>query len=59
MKPATPEDIPSATHEGVWKLGDMDIRVYRLDDGRTLIHADDFEKVLQWLGVDPSLDLER
>jgi len=49
MKPARPEDIPSATHSGVWEIGGMKINVHRLDDGRTVIEADDFHKITQWL----------
>lgn len=49
MKLARPEDIPTATHSGIWKIGDMEIRVHRLDDGRRVIAADDFKKVLAWM----------
>ena len=51
MKPARPEDIPTATHSGVLKLGDFELRVHRLDDGTTVIEADDFKKGLAWLGM--------
>jgi hypothetical protein len=44
MKPARPDDIPRATHEGVMELLGMKLRTYRLDDGRTVIHADDFHE---------------
>jgi hypothetical protein len=49
MKPARPEDIPVATHTGVMKFGDLEIRVHRLDDGRTIIDADDFKKIMAFL----------
>lgn len=48
IKPARPEDIPTATHEGVMELFGMKLRTYRLDDGRTVIHADDFHAFSWW-----------
>lgn len=51
MKPARPEDIPTSTHSGIWKLGDLELRVHRLDDGTTVIEAEDFKKALAWLGM--------
>jgi hypothetical protein len=51
MKPAPPKDIPVATHSGMWKLGDLELRVHRLDDGRAVIDAEDFKKALEWLGL--------
>lgn len=30
-----------ATHEGVWNFQGFAMRVYRLSDGRAVIHADD------------------
>jgi hypothetical protein len=51
MKPARPEDIPQATHSGIWKLGDLELRVHPLDDGTTVIEAEDFKKALTWLGM--------
>ena len=35
-----------ATHSGVWEFNGKQIRVYRLSDGRAIIDADDFEKIL-------------
>lgn len=52
MKPARPGDLPKATHEGVMKIGDLEVRIYRLDDGRNVIHADDFHRLLAKLGLD-------
>lgn len=56
MKPARPEDIPQATHEGTLDVLGFKLRTYRLDDGRTVIHAEDFEKFMEaWLSPDPNL----
>lgn len=38
--------IPYATHSGVWEFGGHSIRVYRLSNGKAIIDADDFWKVL-------------
>ena len=40
------EGMPYATHEGIWHFMGQDIRVYRLNTGQTIIHADDMEKLL-------------
>ncbi len=39
-------DLPYATHHGIWHFAGHDIRVYRLNDGRAIIHADDMAKLL-------------
>jgi hypothetical protein len=41
------DDIPKATHEGIAELFGVKFRTYRLEDGRTIIHADDFHKLLE------------
>lgn len=51
MKPARPEDIPRATHEGTMTVMGVKLRTYRLDDGRTVIHADDFHRLLEEMGL--------
>ena len=51
MKPARPEDVPVATHSSIWKLGDLELRVYKLDDGTTVIEAEDLKKALEWMGL--------
>lgn len=51
MKPARPEDVPVATHSGILKLGDLELRVYKLDDGTTVIEAEDLKKALEWMGL--------
>ena len=53
MKPAREDDIPRATHEGEMEILGLKVRVYRLDDGRTLIHADDFHALLAKMGIEP------
>ena len=47
MKPARPDDIPQATHESVQTILGVEIRTYVLDDGRRVIHADDFHNLLK------------
>lgn len=42
------DEIPYATHYGILRLGNEEIRVYRLNTGETVIHHDDF---LKFLGV--------
>lgn len=34
-----------ATHSGVWKCGDTELRVHRLSNGVSVIDADDFNRV--------------
>lgn len=51
MKPARPEDIPQATHQGELEILGVKVRTYRLDDGRTLIHADDFDALMKVMGL--------
>lgn len=43
MKPA----IPKATHEGEATLFGVKVRTYRLDSGESVIHADDFHKLIE------------
>lgn len=35
--------LPHATHAGVLRIGDMELRCYRLNDGRAIINAEDME----------------
>lgn len=53
MKPARDEDIPKATHEGTATILGVTVRTYRLDDGRIVIHADDFPQLLAAMGMTP------
>ncbi len=49
-KPARPEDLPKTTHEGKTTIFGIEVRTYRLDDGRAVIHADDFHKLIEAVG---------
>lgn len=51
MKPARPEDIPKATHESEQEFLGVKVRTYVLDDGRRIINADDFHKLLAAMGL--------
>lgn len=43
------------THEGTMDILGFKLRTFKLDDGRTVIHADDFENFMAaWLGPDPN-----
>lgn len=33
-----------ATHEGVWRIGGVEIKCYRLNNGEAVVDADDFLK---------------
>jgi hypothetical protein len=52
MKPAREEDIPKATHEGKTTIFGVEVRTFRLDDGRSVIHVDDFHKLLRAMGLE-------
>lgn len=45
-------DIPKAVHESKLTLLGMEVRVYVLDDGRRIIHAEDFHELLRLLNKD-------
>jgi hypothetical protein len=51
MKPARPEDIPRATHESVQTFFGVEVRTYVLDDGRRIINAEDFHKLMVALNL--------
>lgn len=51
LKAARPEDLPKATHEGRATILGVELRTYRLDDGRNIIHADDMHKLLEVMGL--------
>ncbi len=42
-------DLPYATHEGVWELAGMKLRVYRLNTGQAIINADDMTNFFEGL----------
>jgi hypothetical protein len=46
MKPARPEDIPQAIAESEMELLGVKVKTYVLDDGRRIIDADDFHKLM-------------
>lgn len=54
MKPARPEDIPTATHESVQTFFGVKVRTYVLDDGRRIVNADDFHELIRVMGIYPS-----
>jgi hypothetical protein len=51
MKPARPDDIPAATHESVQEFFGIKVRTYVLDDGRRIINAEDFHRLMEAMGV--------
>lgn len=42
-------DLPYATHSGVMRIFDIDMRCYRLNTGQAIIHADDMAVLLNRL----------
>lgn len=42
--------LPAVTHDGVLEIAGHRLRCYRLDDGRAIIHADDFREFFGDLG---------
>ena len=44
-------DLPFATHSGVFKMGDISLRCYRLNNGLAVFYADDFERFFTSLGA--------
>jgi hypothetical protein len=47
------DDLPKATHESVQYYYGIAIRTYVLDDGRRIINADDFHKLMDTMGLTP------
>lgn len=43
--------IPTVVKEGTMRIGDMDIRVYVLDNGERIIPKEDAEKIFAALGI--------
>ena len=37
------DEIPWATHSGVLRVGDLELRCYQLSDGRRILNAEDVE----------------
>ena len=44
--PTNEGGLPYVTHSGVWEFQGHQIKVYRVSDGRAIIDADDFWKIL-------------
>lgn len=44
-RPPDADGLPVATHSGVLRVGDIDLRCYQLADGRRLFDADDIRRV--------------
>lgn len=44
-------DLPYATHEGVFRVGDFEFRVSQLNTGQRVIDADDLERFFGALTV--------
>lgn len=44
-------DLPYATHEGIFYIGEYQMRAYKLSNGQRVIHKEDIDK---FLGVDVS-----
>lgn len=40
------EDLPYATHEGIFYIGDFQMRAYKLSNGQRVIHKEDVDKFL-------------
>jgi hypothetical protein len=38
-----PDGLPTVTHHGILKIGDVSLRVYQLSDGNRVIDGEDFE----------------
>ncbi len=51
---APDDDLPTVTHEGVVKLGDLEITVLRLSNGQSVIEAESFHRLMDALFSDPS-----
>lgn len=44
-------DVPVATHHGVLDIAGVKLNCYRLDDGRAIVDADDFARLMEELGM--------
>lgn len=50
-KPINEDHLPKATHQGEMEFMGQKIKTYRLDDGRAIIDAEDFNKILESMGL--------
>lgn len=55
-KPAREEDLPKVISEGTATYAGVEVRTYVLDDGRRIIHADDFHKLMEVMGLSLSAE---
>jgi hypothetical protein len=46
IDPKTGDDVPAAVGESIITLLGVTLRVYVLDNGQTVMHADDLKKLL-------------
>lgn len=53
-EPHTSGDLLYATHSGVFEIGGMKMRCYRLNDGRAIFNAEDFQEFFGDLLSGPS-----
>lgn len=44
-------DVPVATHHGVLDIAGVKLNCYRLDDGRAIVDADDFARLMEEWGM--------
>jgi hypothetical protein len=54
---ATADDVPTVTHEGVVKLGDLEITVMRLSNGENVIEAESFRQLMEALFGDDAINV--
>lgn len=52
------EELPQATHEGEVTICGIKLRVYKLDDGRTIVNADDTAALFEAFACGATLDFE-
>lgn len=43
------DDLPYATHSGVWEFQGMKLNVHRLSNGMTIIEEGSMRQLLEWL----------
>lgn len=49
------DGLPYATHSGILKIFGVQLRCYRLNDGRAIFDADDFDRLFADAGGDHEL----
>jgi hypothetical protein len=45
--PTEPGDLPYPTHSGILKLGDLELKCHRLNDGQCIIEQESIEKLIR------------